>query len=804
MTTPTVTKGTVATAFQGLGMYSVATDTHGTVTCYAVGLSRGRLGSQETSTYAIGTPVLCVILPVMPNVNFGVIIGGASDRVSPYTILPPVLSQYPQTTGVQFVGSVTEEDKLAEDPEARRILSRWYQKNQRIGSYGAGVRDAVDGDWAMTNFFGSGVGVEAFRAWLRGGPMSSVECFADDQVTRVVGATFELFTMGRYYVDKVYGPVSEVFDSRSYYTSDSMANADSDPADVAGQFYAIDSPLLLGKQEHFYPRVKDNSSKTVAPDLVHEHRGVDGSYTLTTASALTLQKFVGVRTFRRPLSTGDAGLVKAESLPNALNPAAPSGISFTDVPDAVPERAEQTPQYRRLSLLSAASFIVANAYKLTGESQTFDGVTAYAKVPAIAGVLARAGLNLAIVNHTAGNPALLNRHAVNLGKIPAAKLSADGSDEPVPVFDGIIDRDPSMWKRSPTSFVLNVGPYGQSKRFFFGHAFITITDEGDIILQNASGAQVMLAGGNVYVTSEHDVIVNAGRNLVNMAGQDSVTRVSRHMDVVTHEGRMTMQAAGQMTVIGGAAGAAGVTIESRGRSTVGSTNDGNTAQDNSGLRLVAKHAAIAMSGASLVGSFKQPCFITMPQFGFYNMLDTYTVIGNGVWTANKTKTSFIMPESAYFHVVHAIDAVAAKNFKTASVTTNAEKLLAGTNSTACTLSYDLQAAKLALSGISDSGSFQASADYNVVAKESFAIPLPAWYLSRLREYSLNLFNSMARWTVPADTSANSHPLPGFSYIGSYGAGTRSNLATKDPGQYQHQMAPVIVEAVSLGQFGKGI
>jgi len=148
--------------------------------------------------------------------------------------------------------------------------------------------------------------------------------------------------------------------------------------------------------------------------------------------------------------------------------------------------------------------------------------------------------------------------------------------------------DPGMWKNMPQTVRLAIAPTGESKRVYWGRALITITEDGSIVMQDAHGSSIMLSGGNIYLSANHDVISVAGRNKLDVAGRDMGQRAGRHLDLAANEGRLTAIAAGQATLAGGLDGHGGVLIESKGEYG-GADAAGENPPTAGGVTIKAKH-----------------------------------------------------------------------------------------------------------------------------------------------------------------------------------------------------------------------
>lgn len=171
------------------------------------------------------------------------------------------------------------------------------------------------------------------------------------------------------------------------------------------------------------------------------------------------------------------------------------------------------------------------------------------------------------------------------GSVPNAIFGGKSTEEL------LFNPDPGMWKNMPQSFELALTPDGKSKRFYWGKALISITEDGSVVFQDAQGAQLMLAGGNIYMSAPHDISAVASRNMLHVAGSSMGLRAQHHFDAYAQEGRMTMMSANQFTIVGGVGGHGGVLLESQ----------GDYSADNSTGELPATSGSVIIRAVGQVG-----------------------------------------------------------------------------------------------------------------------------------------------------------------------------------------------------------
>jgi len=504
-----VVRGTVLQAFQGLQIYDVATD-FGRVQAFYLGASRGRLGANESAGFLPGSQVWVAYSPAAPVFN-AVILGAATYvRAGDYKAPSPLLV-YPQVSGFE---------------PGTRSSGQAFEDFRKLRNYNSGILDTVNGDWIMHNTFGGALGVEIWRSFIQGGPMSGLYCYTEDNRTRIVGGTYELMTFAEEYEDRVQGPGLVQLGRQVYYPMDAIYDNVPQRLQVAG-------PVYGGHQEFHSYRAKNNATEQPEADrisLLHEYRGVDGAYVLTSANSITLQRQVGVRV---PLeiivpnggdevadpATCDTGCGLAADLPEKpLDSGATNAAILQDMRLTMPD----------------------------GVNPVAFAMNARGMADRLIHWQARGGFDQLTEQWTQGEK---------------PEFVYQGKDNP----DLTFTNSSGMWKSVPQMFEVVVEPYGKTKNMYFGRSIISITSDGSIVLQDAQGSQIMMSGGNIYLSAPHDVITVAGRNNLMMSGRDTAVRSSRHVDINANEGHFQAVSSGQATLAGGRDGVSGVHIESFGQ-----------------------------------------------------------------------------------------------------------------------------------------------------------------------------------------------------------------------------------------------
>ncbi len=595
-----VVRGTILASYLSTQFYEVATD-FGRFRASYLGLSRGRLGAMESGGFMPGAQVWIAIQPNLGGVN-AVIVGGASYPVPGFTEdLVRNHTVWPQVAGLNL-------DPEATNTADETFSDRAYTAYRKVRNFNSGIPDMLDGEWAMQNPLGAGVGVELFRTWVRAGPMAGLYMWPDTQRVRLLGGYFEHLTVGREYQDRPLGPGVVQHDRRMYYPADTFF-------DNTPQVITLSGPQYGGYQQYGSYREKDNlegppgAVSRVA--LTHEYRGLDGTIVITAGSSLTL---------RKSLTT----LVPIEN----RNPIR-ANTDFT--PKGNPNVQAQ-PMDEASAHVSAVKEqrVVRGSVRLGTADST------------IASAMGARGLVKQLVNWQAAGG--FDRLPIQWGERVAPERvfgGPNGSDEALP-FERL-PMGAGCWQSVPCTIQLNLDPYGATKQYVVGTAIISLTEDGGVTLEDAFGSRVLLTGGNVSIQAAHNITLEAGQNILLKAGKDITGMAARSTEFTATEGRLTMAAGEQAALIGGVNGSGGVLIHSLApaRASLPPPNQsGSGAVGGDGISITSKtnlsiktEDDVRWESKTLLGDFKEGIWATVSSKGstYYLGRDLMLNCGNTGW-----------------------------------------------------------------------------------------------------------------------------------------------------------------------------
>ncbi len=481
--------GTIVGAYGSLNWYDVITD-FGRYSCSYHGLSAGIGGVQNSGGISPGAKVW---LAAQPDQLFGHILLVMNPNWSVNEDDPKSFAVYPQVSGVELNEGLTGKI-LGEN------LADLQNRPTDV------MQDLVNGEWAMNSpRGGGGLGVELFRSWIRGGPMSGLTCFHDTELTRLTGAEFEFLTLSRDDYEHRHGNSIVSKSSKVFYPAEALQ-------DVQPRELTISGPIHGGTQRFLGQRAVRGVPRVA---LFHEMLADDGSYVLTSASTVCLQRYCGVTIPEESQATQDPNAPElVGEQPLDLDPAREAALQ-------APRPAVSLPSDERSGLGWAQHTL-----------DLIDGLT---------GLRGRGGFD----------------------RLPIQWPSV-GLPTERPANPSQVKYDSAMWRSLPVSFQVQIDPIVAAKTFYVGRSSFTLLPDGGVLVEDAYHGQILMSGGNIMFSAPHDIVFSAGRSITAIAGKHIGIRADQNIDLASNDGSVHVKAAGQLSMLGGANGLeGGVLIESK-------------------------------------------------------------------------------------------------------------------------------------------------------------------------------------------------------------------------------------------------
>lgn len=150
-------------------------------------------------------------------------------------------------------------------------------------------------------------------------------------------------------------------------------------------------------------------------------------------------------------------------------------------------------------------------------------------------------------------------------------------------------RTPLMWGELPKVVELqtDTGP----KKFYVGRSCFALLPDGNVLVENAHGAQIMAVGPNIVLSAPGDIIEICG-GVKQTYAQGVVTRGYEFVQVVSPQGEVDLKAETNLKMVGANSGRGGVLIESKSTTPVSETAPGG---DIGGLVMKSASGAFVVS-----------------------------------------------------------------------------------------------------------------------------------------------------------------------------------------------------------------
>lgn len=104
--------------------------------------------------------------------------------------------------------------------------------------------------------------------------------------------------------------------------------------------------------------------------------------------------------------------------------------------------------------------------------------------------------------------------------------------------------------------------YGEVK-IYLSNAYLSLVDDGSVVLGDGYGSEIRLSGGNVYITAPGDVFLQSGRNTVTLAGCDAITKAKNCIDLSATDNDIRIKAERNLHVLSANSGSGGMLFECR-------------------------------------------------------------------------------------------------------------------------------------------------------------------------------------------------------------------------------------------------
>lgn len=568
--------GTVKRTNPGLYTYEVMGVNNPSLPC-------GELssGPYSYSNYPVGTSVL--VWKQTPQAAVGVILGAIpTNDVLWASPVKSIVEGRLNGPGVDSAHT-TYANGIIE--QLQTLLSKGIASCLSLYNYNNGKPyDIIDGDWGSLNEFKVGLHAGKFTARLMGGMSEVTASYLDNSVSVLAHktSTETLTTDEKHFCDQGEGSTvkymtpylweglgsstpasSGAIDSREVTTTPYMqmeasslrAGFEPHTLQQTGIFRYMELTGFLGDLLHQWVAVPKVTGNVVSRDDekkwpgVYEHFvGIDGFTAIRTAKGLLLEKTNLIAVPEEKKDPWDPEGDKDEDCDYGKTPYEESEYEYE-----WGNESETTPRLRPLLAQDYLAF-----------------------VSGIASV----------------------RHLIDHSKdwsIPEEVDSSITDEASSPVAEAL---GKTYQVTTPTPTKVKVD-HRRTVKYYPVKSYVLMSDDGNIVAQNAYGVGYSLVGANLELTAPGDIILRPGRRVVAMAPQDIIMRSGRNVDVSAGIGNVRVKAEKNVMVLAGNGGTGGVLLESKGTGSSFSVDKPGDEVELSGVVIKALDSCVATYGGEV-------------------------------------------------------------------------------------------------------------------------------------------------------------------------------------------------------------
>ena len=112
--------------------------------------------------------------------------------------------------------------------------------------------------------------------------------------------------------------------------------------------------------------------------------------------------------------------------------------------------------------------------------------------------------------------------------------------------------------------VMRIDSRYQNVNYYNTAAFITIAEDGSIVLGDGYGSQLLMGGGQIRLEAGGDIMLMSGARVVTLA-KEAIIRAKGSVDISSNENDVRIKAENNMQLLAGNSGAGGMLLESKGQ-----------------------------------------------------------------------------------------------------------------------------------------------------------------------------------------------------------------------------------------------
>lgn len=153
----------------------------------------------------------------------------------------------------------------------------------------------------------------------------------------------------------------------------------------------------------------------------------------------------------------------------------------------------------------------------------------------------------------------------------------------------------------PTNNVEVDHRYGE-QTYSNSQAGFSLEPDGSVVFFDAYGSELRLSGGHIYLSCPGDIYAEAGRSVINVAGDDFIAKAYKSADITATKNDVRIKAEQNMDIVSGVAGVGRLLLENQSRGPATAADlDGTVGEDltMNGLILKAENSTVASYGNNI-------------------------------------------------------------------------------------------------------------------------------------------------------------------------------------------------------------
>lgn len=260
------------------------------------------------------------------------------------------------------------------------------------------------------------------------------------------------------------------------------------------------------------------SSTLVSPGVFREQISLDGEYVLSSARGITLVKRSLIPIPKRIKAENDYG----ETADSSVN----DNYRHSGLHGGGPEHAVGSPvlEGEDTDLLAGASVLDSHAYTFGWK-------------------------NVHVFHYHTGDFA-----------VPDEAALPPGTNQATLDFNAMAE---AMWMPRPDPTSLDVDPRYGKVDYYAAMSMLKLLPDGTVVLQGGYGEEIRFERGNIRLSCPGHVMLEPGKSLVALAGNDVVIRANHSVDLTANRNDIRVKAEKNLHMLSGNGGVGGTLLENR-------------------------------------------------------------------------------------------------------------------------------------------------------------------------------------------------------------------------------------------------